>query len=185
METIGEKIYRLRKQRGLSQEELSFRIGVSRQIISQWEKNETLPKADKIIALSETFGVSTDYLLCTSANKSFNKETESVEFATYSAQVSDLNSETDSDISPKHIKKGSIAILIFVMILIMAMITFISILIVELLTYDTRGDYTVQGIGFGLTKQAIITLVVLVAFILISLLVFIGVSLIKRKKIKK
>jgi len=60
---VSEKITRLRKERGLSQEELAEKLSVSRQSISKWESGAAIPEVDKIIALSEIFGVSTDYLL--------------------------------------------------------------------------------------------------------------------------
>lgn len=61
--TIGEKIQILRKEKNLSQEELASSIGVSRQALSKWECDTSLPDIDKIIALSEYFNVTTDYLL--------------------------------------------------------------------------------------------------------------------------
>lgn len=61
--TTGEKIQALRKARGWSQEELASQIGVSRQAVSRWESDSTKPEAEKLLALSDTFGVSTDYLL--------------------------------------------------------------------------------------------------------------------------
>ncbi|MDE7247584.1 MAG: helix-turn-helix domain-containing protein, partial [Lachnospiraceae bacterium] len=61
--TLGEKIYKLRTQQGLSQEALGEKLGVSRQSVSKWETDQSIPELDKIVALSEIFGVSTDYLL--------------------------------------------------------------------------------------------------------------------------
>lgn len=61
--TTGEKIQALRKARGWSQEELAAQIGVSRQAVSRWESDSTKPEAEKILALCDRFGVSTDYLL--------------------------------------------------------------------------------------------------------------------------
>ncbi len=60
---ISEKILKLRKEKGLSQEAFAEKLGVSRQSVSKWESGGTLPDIDKIIAMSELFGVSTDYLL--------------------------------------------------------------------------------------------------------------------------
>ena len=60
---LAEKIIQLSKQNGWSQEELAMRIGVSRQSVSKWESMSSLPDLDKIIKLSEIFGVSIDYLL--------------------------------------------------------------------------------------------------------------------------
>ena len=61
--TLGEKIYRLRVERGLSQEAFGETLNVSRQSVSKWETDQSLPELDKIVAISEMFGVSTDYLL--------------------------------------------------------------------------------------------------------------------------
>ena len=60
---IAERIQKLRKEKGLSQEELAEVVNVSRQAVSKWESEQSLPDIDKIIALAEYFGVSTDYLL--------------------------------------------------------------------------------------------------------------------------
>ena len=60
---IGEKIQKLRREKGLSQEALAEALGVSRQSVSKWESGAVLPDTDKIIAMSELFGISTDFLL--------------------------------------------------------------------------------------------------------------------------
>lgn len=61
--TLGEKIFKLRTEQGLSQEALGEKLGVSRQSVSKWETDQSVPELDKIVAVSEIFGVSTDYLL--------------------------------------------------------------------------------------------------------------------------
>ncbi|MBQ8188611.1 MAG: helix-turn-helix transcriptional regulator [Lachnospiraceae bacterium] len=61
--TLGEKITLLRKQKGWSQEELADKLDISRQSVSKWESNASVPDLDKIIKLSVIFSVSTDYLL--------------------------------------------------------------------------------------------------------------------------
>jgi len=61
--TLGEKIQILRKQNGMSQEQLGAIMAVSRQAISKWEVGESIPDVDNVVQLSEIFGVSTDYLL--------------------------------------------------------------------------------------------------------------------------
>lgn len=60
---LGEKLQRLRRQSGLSQEQLAARLAVSRQAVSKWELNETMPDTENVIQLSRLFGVSCDYLL--------------------------------------------------------------------------------------------------------------------------
>lgn len=71
---LADKIASLRKQNGWSQEELAEQCNVSRQSVSKWESAASIPDLDKILKLSEIFGVSTDYLLKDSL------ETNSIEF---------------------------------------------------------------------------------------------------------
>ena len=60
---LSEKLYKLRKEHGLSQEQLADALGVSRQAISKWEGGAAIPEVEKLLALSKYFGVTTDYLL--------------------------------------------------------------------------------------------------------------------------
>ncbi len=60
---ISDRIQHLRKSKGISQEELADKIGVSRQAVSKWESEQTSPDLDKIILMSDFFEVTTDYLL--------------------------------------------------------------------------------------------------------------------------
>ena len=60
---LSEKLYKLRKESGLSQEQLAEQLKVSRQAISKWESGNAVPESEKLIAISRYFGVSLDYLL--------------------------------------------------------------------------------------------------------------------------
>ena len=60
---LADRILELRKQKGISQEALADQLGVSRQAISKWESEQSTPELDKIILMSDFFGVTTDYLL--------------------------------------------------------------------------------------------------------------------------
>ena len=60
---LADKIIDLRKKAGWSQEELAEKLGVSRQSVSKWEGAQSIPDMNKILQLSDLFGVSTDYLL--------------------------------------------------------------------------------------------------------------------------
>lgn len=68
---LYEKIIKLRKEKGLSQEELGNAINVSRQAISKWESEQTKPDIDKLKEIAKFFNVSYDYLL--------NDEIENIE----------------------------------------------------------------------------------------------------------
>lgn len=60
---LADKIAKLRKQNGWSQEELAARLDISRQAVSKWESGASVPDLDKIIKMSHIFSVTTDYLL--------------------------------------------------------------------------------------------------------------------------
>ncbi len=60
---LADKIINERKKNGWSQEDLAEQLGVSRQAVSKWEGAQAIPDLNKIIAMAEIFGVSTDYLL--------------------------------------------------------------------------------------------------------------------------
>lgn len=60
---LADKIIRLRKKNGWSQEELAEKMDVSRQAVSKWESAQTVPDLENILRLGDLFGVTTDYLL--------------------------------------------------------------------------------------------------------------------------
>lgn len=60
---IADRIQSLRKIKGVSQEELADKIGVTRQAVSKWESEQSTPDIEKVILLSDYFDVTTDYLL--------------------------------------------------------------------------------------------------------------------------
>lgn len=60
---LADKIIKLRKKNGWSQEELADKMNVSRQAVSKWEAAQTTPDLEKILQLGKLFGVTTDYLL--------------------------------------------------------------------------------------------------------------------------
>ena len=57
---LGQKITELRKKNNLSQEGLAEKMNVSRQAVSKWESDQSIPDIEKIVSLSELFGVTTD-----------------------------------------------------------------------------------------------------------------------------
>lgn len=60
---FADKLIELRKKNGMSQEELAEKMNVSRQSVSKWEGAQSVPDLNKILTLSQIFGVTTDYLL--------------------------------------------------------------------------------------------------------------------------
>ena len=63
--TIGERIAQVRKENGLSQEAFGEVLGVSRQAISKWESNQSVPEVDKLLSIHRLYGVSVGWLLGT------------------------------------------------------------------------------------------------------------------------
>ncbi|WP_426351157.1 helix-turn-helix domain-containing protein [Alloiococcus sp. CFN-8] len=61
--TLGEKLSELRQKSGLSQDRVAEILGVSRQAVSKWERDEAKPDLDNIVNLSNIYNVTTDYLL--------------------------------------------------------------------------------------------------------------------------
>lgn len=65
---LGENIYRLRTEKNMSQGGLADALGVSRQSVSKWENNSATPELDKLIRMSNLFGVTLDELVGTEKN---------------------------------------------------------------------------------------------------------------------
>lgn len=61
--TFGERLYELRRNRNISQEELAELLDVSRQSISKWENDKAYPEMTRLLFMSEYFDVSLDYLM--------------------------------------------------------------------------------------------------------------------------
>lgn len=88
--TVGEKIQKYRKDLNLSQEELGQKLLVSRQTISLWEKDQTVPTIDNLMRLSDIFGVSVDEIL-NSENKEQNAEIQPNESYRFTFSKQELN----------------------------------------------------------------------------------------------
>jgi transcriptional regulator with XRE-family HTH domain len=71
---LGEKIFKLRKEKGLSQEALAEQIGTPRQAVSKWENNQGYPETERLLQLSNVFEVSVDFLLKDEKSTKSNNE---------------------------------------------------------------------------------------------------------------
>lgn len=74
---LADKIITLRKKNGWSQEELADKMNVTRQSVSKWEGAQSVPDLNKILLMSQIFGVSTDYLLKDEIEEDFTQAIES------------------------------------------------------------------------------------------------------------
>lgn len=91
--TFGEKLSALRRREGWSQEQLAGRLGVTRQSVSKWESGQAAPELGKLVALSELFGVSVDYLV---KDELPEPEARSGELSRLEAQVEAIGRRMDT-----------------------------------------------------------------------------------------
>ena len=61
--TRGQRIQKLRTDASMSQEAFASMLGVSRQSVSKWEADKAFPEIDKLVVISEKFGVSCDFII--------------------------------------------------------------------------------------------------------------------------
>lgn len=76
---IGQKLLDLRKSKQLSQEEVANKLNVTRQTISKWETDQSMPDFDKIIPICELYGISADELLSGTKNEKAENEVQEQE----------------------------------------------------------------------------------------------------------
>lgn len=136
--TFGDKLQYLRKTKGISQEELASHLNLSRQAISKWENNSSIPDVENIVKLSNIFDVPTDYLL--------KSEVE----------IAKLDMKDDS--SQKKLKVNSIGSIFIVM-------GFIGVFIMGILSairpVNIIGDREISGFPAYLISNEIVWLFVL------------------------
>ena len=117
---FNNKLYSLRKQKGLSQEELANRLNVSRQTISKWEVGDSTPDLESLVAISSLFEISLDELVMDKA------PVESGETSVKSEMASKLKEKVLADEQKKKIKRGlKIAAIVFGVILLIDVISMI------------------------------------------------------------
>ena len=94
--TIGEKIAKLRKEKGLTQSQLAEMISVSNKTISRWETGEGYPEISLLVPLAKALGVSTDYLLKDDASDE-DAQTQSGTSREEAAKSEGASSETQTE----------------------------------------------------------------------------------------
>jgi transcriptional regulator with XRE-family HTH domain len=138
--TLGEKIHQLRKERGLSQEQLASKVTVSRQAISKWELGEAVPDVHNIVQLSKLFNVSTDYLLL---DDNYINTKTSLNISTMSSK-STTEQETKQNYHPKTrmIFGGILVFLGFCGVLIFWIVSILNPVVYIILGSDSDTAYT-------------------------------------------
>ena len=134
--SIAERILTLRKSKGMSQEQLAEAVGVSRQAVSKWESEQASPDPEKIIAMSEIFGVTTDYLLkgiepekeeAKTEEKAEEKKTEDTHMTVGDVLDQKILTEKNKEKSKKLLKYVLIALGVFLAIDIISFIIYVIV----------------------------------------------------------
>ncbi|MBQ3139209.1 MAG: helix-turn-helix transcriptional regulator [Ruminococcus sp.] len=122
---FNNKLYELRKQKGFSQEELANRLNVSRQTVSKWEVGDSTPDMEKLVAISDLFGISLDELVLDKAPEPV-PEVQPAKPDIYSEIKADIKANVLTDSNREKIKKGlKIAGIIIGAILAIDIISFV------------------------------------------------------------
>lgn len=90
---LADKIIEERKKNGWSQEELASKLGVSRQAVSKWESSGSIPDLQRILQMSELFGVTIDYLLKDEIEE--ERQNEYIETKTIKVSMEEANQYLD------------------------------------------------------------------------------------------
>ena len=92
----ADRLAELRRSRGLSQEELAEKLGVSRQAISKWERAESAPDTDNLIELAKIYGVTLDELLFGESQKNEKDEEKSIEEQSVQEEIENNSEKSES-----------------------------------------------------------------------------------------
>lgn len=121
--TLSEKIYKLRKEKVITQEELAAQINVSRQAISKWELGESMPDTENIVQLSKLFGVSTDYLLIDEYDEYKNSgNIENIKTGGENITAEEFVSQIQSINNRNIIKRSAVILPIYGIVMILAVL---------------------------------------------------------------
>ena len=156
---LADKIIDLRKKQGWSQEELAEQLGVSRQSVSKWESGMSVPDLNKIIAMSELFGVSTDYLVKDTLEEPTPSETEARDSAAPARTVTAEEANDYMAAVEKHSKR---------IVLGVALCILSPILLILLASWGELGVIGMTeevGCGIGLTALLLMIGVAVALFI--------------------
>lgn len=105
---FNEKLIKLRRQSGLSQEELGYKLNVTRQTVSKWELGQTTPEMDKLVSLSKIYGITLDEL---------TSEEESTDVGGQDPIKTDKNDKKKFDIKNMDMRKILIPLIIALVII--------------------------------------------------------------------
>ena len=176
MITLAEKVMLLRKQRGWSQEELAEHLGISRQSISKWESGISIPDIDRIIKMSDLFGVSTNYLLKEQIEFEENKREDQTNENIKISKAIEVSDEEVNDFI-NLTKKASIRIAAVISLFILSPIIFVFLLGISEYGNSNITENMASGIGA--------TFLLILVAIGVSILIINGMKLSKYRYLEK
>lgn len=160
---FNEKLVYLRKKNGMTQENLAFKLGISRQSVSKWENGETEPELSKLKEIANIFCVSFNYLL----DDSF--------------QENDLNEQSNIEVVKT---KGKDVNTIVPNILILSFSSFTLIILLLFSNFTEQSKREKRGIiGFILNNWEINAILIKVIMLASIIFIFIGLfNLIRNRR---
>lgn len=172
MQNIGEKIYNLRKEKGVSQEELANMLGVSRQTVSKWELNTVRPTAKNMDSICELFEVDLGYFFGIQNTQlaianNYEGKTEVLE---------NENTQKKSNFSTLKIVSMVIAIVLLVLFIIACGLAFYLTVLPDSETFDYT-DHYINYVGIAVFISGILAMAVFITLVAI----FIYKRITKRK----
>lgn len=190
MESTGEKIEYLRKQAGISQEQMSFDLGVSRQTISQWEADKQLPRAENLRELSRYFNVDVDFFMNEGRGVLAGSDLQGAAVALEPQEEEEV-ALADVDVYPVRAvsgmrKKAGRALLIKVILLslCMAVVACTMAVLIGLFWIEPAGDTNIQVIDGRMTPQLAVALIAVVGALLLLLCAVLLVRAVRRARRK-
>lgn len=167
---LNEKIFTLRKRFGYSQEELAYKVGVSRQTVSKWETDYMKPETEKIILMSKLFNVTTDVLLIDEIDISIIVDTKNAT----------ANNESDQVKSNIKSKKTNL----FRTGVIMSVVSFIGIIAIVLISLfsSAAGDVTMIYTTMYISLKTIFYILIVLLIVGLGLVVYKLIRRIKKKE---
>lgn len=153
---LADKIINLRKKNGWSQEELANQLGVSRQSVSKYESAQAIPDMDKILKLSNIFGVTTDYLIKDEIEDEEPTYSDVVEYDDDDTPVRKVSVEEANELIAYR-KKTALPIGIATFLCIISPITLIVLAAVSEMENSVITETAAVAIGIGVLLALVFT----------------------------
>lgn len=174
MENIGEKIYNLRKEKGISQEQLSLALNVTRQTVSRWETDFVKPTADNFNSLCSFFKVELNYFLTDEEITALKKETAVTTIVEESVKAVAEDAVKIEEITENKVPKFKMLKILFIVVglVVLTLCVIICGIAVYLTAIPVEGQYimtseSVDYVGIICLIIGIIGLAILITLVFI------------------